>query len=236
MTEFNSGIDPVKILLGDFIECGKKILPGNDGGSYKGCAWAMVLAVPGAKIAEALRYAGLVEEAIKSGVGAEKLLGDLKKLIGEKPSAADLANPDSLAGMALRLSERMADRSKAANSLDLDLVRKLEASGANLERADLIMVVRYARPGVPLAWLEKGNAKAGLVHILLRHGGEFIERGIASEDIPKLLTRALNEGKIVGYQGADTGRPIYETVYNGRTQRLAITVGDNGFIVGANPA
>ncbi|MFE9555167.1 hypothetical protein ACFYOD_17025 [Streptomyces sp. NPDC006703] len=69
----------------------------------------------------------------------------------------------------------MADRSKAANSLDLDFVRKLEASRANLKRADLIMVVRYARPGLPLAWLENGKAKAGLVHIVMRHGGEFIE-------------------------------------------------------------
>jgi hypothetical protein len=81
-----------------------------------------------------------------------------------------------------------------------------------------------------------GNNKSGLIHIIFRHAGEFIERGIASEDIPKLLNKALSEGKIVGEQGSDGGRMIYETVYNGKTQRVAITVGNNGYIVGANPA
>ena len=39
----------------------------------------------------------------------------------------------------------------------------------------------------------------------------------------------------MGYQGAGTGRPIFETVINGQPRRLAITISDNGFIVGANP-
>ena len=30
-------------------------------------------------------------------------------------------------------------------------------------------------------------------------------------------------------------RPIYEVVFGGREIRVAVTVGDNGFIVGANP-
>ena len=224
------------ILVEDFVQCYHQFTPSDDGGSGSGCAWAAATFIPVGKVAEALKAAKLVEDAIKTGRGAEKLLGDLKKLFGEKPSAADLANPDSLAGMALRLSERMADRAKAANSVDLDLVRKLEASGANFNRADVVMAVRYPRPGVPVAWLELGTHKSGLIHIIFRHAGEFIERGVASEDIPKLLNKALSEGKIVGQQGADGGRPIYETVYNGTTQRVAITVGDNGFIVGANPA
>ncbi len=46
---------------------------------------------------------------------------------------------------------------------------------------------------------------------------------------------AVTEGKIVGYQGRGTGRPIYEIEYNGKLQRVAVTVGDNGYIVGANP-
>jgi hypothetical protein len=224
------------IIVEDFVQCYHKFTPSDDGGTSSGCAWAAATIIPVGKIAEALKAAKLVEDAIKTGRGAEKLLGDLKKLFGEKPSAADLADPDTLAGMALRLSERMADRAKAANSVDLDLVRKLEASGANFNRADVVMAVRYPRPGVPVAWLEIGNHKSGLVHIIFRHAGEFIEHGVASEDIPKLLNKALSEGKIVGQQGADGGRPIYETVYNGKTQRVAITVGNNGFIVGANPA
>lgn len=36
--------------------------------------------------------------------------------------------------------------------------------------------------------------------------------------------------------GVQRARPIYEFTLNGQTQRIAIDVGDNGFIVGANPA
>lgn len=29
--------------------------------------------------------------------------------------------------------------------------------------------------------------------------------------------------------------PLYEVIYNGTKQRVAISIGENGFIVGANP-
>jgi hypothetical protein len=74
------------------------------------------------------------------------------------------------------------------------------------------------------------------MHILYEHAGDFINRGVATEDIPRLLKTALSDGKIVGYQGSDTGRPIYEVMFNGKVQRVGITVGSNGFVVGANPA
>lgn len=43
--------------------------------------------------------------------------------------------------------------------------------------------------------------------------------------------KALKEAKIIGYQ---RDRPIYEIVYKGKKQTVAITVGDNGYVVGAN--
>lgn len=39
-----------------------------------------------------------------------------------------------------------------------------------------------------------------------------------------------------GYEGTGTGRAIYATQLNGKTQYVAISVGKNGFVVGANPA
>ncbi|WP_206743543.1 hypothetical protein, partial [Lactiplantibacillus plantarum] len=47
------------------------------------------------------------------------------------------------------------------------------------------------------------------------------------------LMTVLEKGKIIGYQGKGKGRPIYEVIYNGKKYRAAITVGKNGFIVGA---
>ena len=44
------------------------------------------------------------------------------------------------------------------------------------------------------------------------------------------------QGNIVGTQGKrNPPRTVYEFVYNGQTQRIAIQVGSNGYIVGANP-
>ena len=54
-------------------------------------------------------------------------------------------------------------------------------------------------------------------------------------DISNFIMQALKENKIVGYQGTGTGRPIYELIYGGVKQRVAITTSGNGFVVGANP-
>jgi filamentous hemagglutinin len=45
---------------------------------------------------------------------------------------------------------------------------------------------------------------------------------------------ALKNGKVVGQQGKDLTRPIYEVNYEGRTVNVAITTGNNGYVVGAN--
>ena len=71
--------------------------------------------------------------------------------------------------------------------------------------------------------------------IVAEHGSEFANVGIAETQIPGAVMQAVTQGKIVGYQGTGTGRPIYETIINGQPQKIAVTVGDNGYIVGANP-
>lgn len=83
--------------------------------------------------------------------------------------------------------------------------------------------------------MENGTETAGLNHIIKDHGVDFANKRIAQIEIPDYITKALSDGKVVGYQGRGTGRPIYEFTYNGVTQRVAVTTGSNGFIVGANP-
>jgi phosphoribosylformylglycinamidine (FGAM) synthase-like amidotransferase family enzyme len=46
---------------------------------------------------------------------------------------------------------------------------------------------------------------------------------------------ALREGKMIGYQGRKKTRSIYEVNFNGEVKYIAVTVSDNGYIVGANP-
>lgn len=50
-------------------------------------------------------------------------------------------------------------------------------------------------------------------------------------NIPKFIMQAILTRRKVGMQGS---RPIYETTFNGTTHRVAVTVGNNGFVVGAN--
>jgi hypothetical protein len=111
-----------------------------------------------------------------------------------------------------------------------ELLRELAAQGIKHTPENVMAIERI---GGRIVFLEAGNARAGLTHIIERHGADFARRGISRAQLPKALMTALSEGRVVGQQGT---RPIYEFVFHGKTQRVAITVGDNGFIVGANPA
>ncbi len=82
-----------------------------------------------------------------------------------------------------------------------------------------------------LVWLEKGNQKAGWEHIALKLD-QFERRGISPEELPKFLLAALTQGHQIGLQGT---RPVYELWWNQELHYVSITVGHNGFIVGANP-
>ena len=79
-----------------------------------------------------------------------------------------------------------------------------------------------------------GDTGSGLKHILEKHLTDFANRGISEKQIPDAIIVAVVFGQIVGYQKPN--RPIYQIDYMGRTQLIAITVSNNGYIVCANPA
>ena len=114
-----------------------------------------------------------------------------------------------------------------------NLLDELASSGVKYNPDDVVAITKTSEG--KLVWLENGTDSAGLNHIISEHADDFLNKGITQEQIPDYLMSALENGEIVGYQGRGTGRPIYEFIYNGETHRVAITVGDNGFIVGANP-
>ncbi len=116
------------------------------------------------------------------------------------------------------------------NQKDLEY---LKANNIKFSEKDLISTIRA--PDGKVVFLEKGTEKAGLLHVLKEHQKDFENIGVKVDEIPKVLMNAIKNGKIVGYQGKGTGRPIYETVINGERKGIAITIGNNGFIVGANP-
>jgi hypothetical protein len=114
------------------------------------------------------------------------------------------------------------------------LVKELQDNGVKCGPSKIVRIERGADGKI--RFLEEGNSRAGLQHIVERHADDFANKGVPEGDIPNVVMRAVTEGNQVGTQGAGAGRPIYETTYAGRLLKIAVTVGDNGFIVGANPA
>ena len=119
------------------------------------------------------------------------------------------------------------------SGLNSNLLDELANSGVKYNPEDIVAITKTADG--KLVWLENGTDTAGLNHIITEHADDFLNKGIMQEQIPDYVMNALENGKIVGYQGRGTGRPIYEFTYNGEIHKVAITVGNNGFIVGANP-
>ncbi|SEU13754.1 DUF637 domain-containing protein, partial [Pseudomonas graminis] len=121
----------------------------------------------------------------------------------------------------------------AKGTLSTSLLDELTANGVKFTPENIIATTRNSSGKV--VFLESGNSKAGLQHIIEEHGGQFAQMGVSEAQIPGVVMKAVSEGKLVGYQGSGSGRPIYELNINGQPQRIAVTVGDNGFVVGANP-
>ncbi len=125
---------------------------------------------------------------------------------------------------------------KAAEGLTISpsLLKEMSKNGVKFTPKNIIATART--PDGKIVFLETGNSRAGLQHVVENHADDFANIGIQKAQIPKILMQAVSEGKVVGHQGQGNGRVIYETVVNGQRQRIAISVADNGFIVGANPA
>lgn len=112
------------------------------------------------------------------------------------------------------------------------LIDEVISKGEKINPDKVLLIAKD--PNGKIIWLEQGTKKSGLEHIIDRHGNEFHGKGISNSDIPNYVLEAVYQGKIVDYQGKRDPRPVYEFVYNGVKQRLAVQVSSNGYIVSAN--
>ena len=116
------------------------------------------------------------------------------------------------------------------------LIAEVQARGDKINADDVIGISKDKSGKI--IWLEKGTLggrPSGLKHILDAHEDNFNSKGIATTDIADFVLSAVTKGEIIGYQGKGTGRPIYKVTYNGKEYKVAVTVGNNDYIVGANP-
>lgn len=113
------------------------------------------------------------------------------------------------------------------------LIDEVIANGDKISPDKVVMITKD--PKGKIVWLETGNERSGLQHIIDKHEKEFNGKGIANKDIPNYVLEAVHQGNVIGLQGKRDPRTIYEFTYNGVKQRIAVQVSSNGYIVSANP-
>lgn len=117
---------------------------------------------------------------------------------------------------------------------DKKLIKEVKDRGNKITEEDVVFITKN-KDG-KIRWLEKGKSKSesskpsGLKHIIEKHASELKKNGISINWIPELIKKAVEKAKIVGISGVD--RPVYETTFDKRIVHLAITISDNGYIVG----
>ena len=86
--------------------------------------------------------------------------------------------------------------------------------------------------------METGSDRAGLGHLQQPcRVRDFANTGIPvseqREKLPVLAEAHTTVGRHIGYSGKDS--PVMATYVDGRVHKTAVTVGNNGFVVGMNP-
>jgi outer membrane biosynthesis protein TonB len=150
------------------------------------------------------------------------------------PPPTQLPEPDPAPITPEKPKTKPRPESEVTEMKPADLMAELAASGEKYTADAVVMVTKT--PEGKLVWLETGSSSSGLGHILEQHATQFAEKGVPAGEIPDYLQAALSDGKVVGYQRKRIPpRAVYEFTWKGETHQVAISVGDNGFIVGANP-
>ncbi len=167
-----------------------------------------------------------MKQVVKPGNSFKRMLGKDARVEAAKKD--DPPKPNLL-GNYSKLAIFPRDSTQLINKADVSI---LKSNVVKFTPEDLVATVRISSEKV--VFLEKGNAASGLQHILA-HAKEFASIGVHESEIPSFLLKAIRDGKIIGYQEKGLGRPIYQVNHNGREVKVAITIGDNGYIVGANP-
>ncbi len=111
-----------------------------------------------------------------------------------------------------------------------ELIRELVESGKKCRPEEIVHIDKAEAGGI--VWIETGNKRAGLTHILERHRKDFEARGISSKQIPEFISKALKQGETIGTKANEAGKTVLLKI-EGKIYKIAI--GSNGFIVTAYP-
>lgn len=154
---------------------------------------------------------------------AEEIAGAIAQESGI-PLPTQTAQP----GVTTGASAGNSDILKTKAQRNEQLMKELAESGVKYNPDDVIMLAK-TKDG-KLLWLETGNEKTGLRHIIERHNVNFQERGVY--DIPEFLERMLEMDPI---KTGSNARGYYANyVVDGKEYK--IIYGSNGYIVSFYPS
>jgi filamentous hemagglutinin len=113
------------------------------------------------------------------------------------------------------------------------LIADVVAAGHKITPSAVVHIARA--PDGRVVWLERGDERSGLSHILRAERiADFLRRGVTPADVPGLAVRAVTAGTPVGRVGHDG--TIYEVeISGGRREKVVVVIGSNGYIVSAYP-
>ena len=110
------------------------------------------------------------------------------------------------------------------------LMDELAAQGEKFSPKKIVGITKD--PSGKIVWIEEGNSKSGLEHIVNEQVKQFNGQGISTD----YILEAVHQGKIDGTQGSGPRpRTVYEVIYEGEPHHIAVQISDNGYIVSANP-
>lgn len=142
---------------------------------------------------------------------------------GGRPTPPPPSRPDTSVRPSVNISGRQ---------VDLALVAEVERQAHRITAERVVRIGRNRERKI--VWLEQGSDRAGVEHIMnSERVSHFTRAGIAEADIVDVVFQAATKGEPIGVTGKD--RIVFAVTYRGQEQRIAITVSDNGFIIGANP-
>jgi len=161
-----------------------------------------------------------------------------------KTTTQEQLHPESIAHSRGKLTEEVEENKCLTDSSDevpnpsaqtaAELIAELQHAGIRHNPENIVWITKL--PNGKIVFLETGNTRAGLQHILEKHGVDFVNKGIPADLIPDAVLTAITNGTIVGYLGSGREpRPIYQVNFQAQNLYIAVTVSQNGFIVGANP-
>lgn len=129
------------------------------------------------------------------------------------------------------------------SAVQSSLISELESRGTKFSKNDIVFITKDATGQI--VWLEKGNSRAGLQHILngngvttKGHASDFEKAfGVSRSNIPTYLKKAITDGTIISnIQKCVGGREVFERIYQYLGNYYIVTgIGTNGFIVSAYP-